>query len=149
MLSRLLERIRQPDEQTVSEDDLVIAAAALFLEVAWADHDIAEEELSIVRKALADTFGLAQEAIEEIIQDAHDHHDDSVGIYGFTRAINENWSLERRTDLVVQLWRLALADDDLSKYEEYTIRKIADMLYIGHSAFIQAKLTAKRSSAAG
>ena len=42
--------------------------------------------------------------------------------------------------LLEDLWRVAYADDKLDKYEEYQIRKIADLLYIPHSIFIQSKL---------
>lgn len=146
MLSRLLNRIRQPHaDRSESESDLALAAAVLFLEVAWADHDIATEELDVLRAALASTFHLSQAETEELVQAGRSHHDDSVGIYGFTRAINESWSLARRVDLVAQLWRLAYADEALSKYEEFTIRKIADMLYVSHNDFILAKLKAKRA----
>ena len=42
--------------------------------------------------------------------------------------------------LVENLWRLALADDHLDKYEEQMIRKTADLLYVSHSDFIRTKL---------
>ncbi|MDA1075102.1 MAG: TerB family tellurite resistance protein [Proteobacteria bacterium] len=150
MLARLLDRIRQPQvDQKAAEADLALAAAVLFLEVAWADHDIASEELDVLRNALRSTFGLSQADAEEVVQAGRQHHDESVGIYGFTRAINETWPLARRVELVMHLWRLAFADLALSKYEEYTIRKISDMLYVGHGDFIKAKLLAKRASSSG
>ncbi len=36
----------------------------------------------------------------------------------------------------------AVADAVVDKYEEYYIRKIADLLYIAHSDYIQSKLKA-------
>lgn len=38
------------------------------------------------------------------------------------------------------LWRIAYANESLHKYEEYLVRKIAELLYVPHSAFIAAKL---------
>jgi uncharacterized tellurite resistance protein B-like protein len=36
-------------------------------------------------------------------------------------------------------WHVALSDAVLDKYEEYSIRKIADWLYVSHSEFIRSK----------
>jgi uncharacterized tellurite resistance protein B-like protein len=69
-----------------------------------------------------------------------------VGVYGYTRTINESFTEEQKFELVTALWRLALADDGLHRYEEHTIRKIAELIYLSHSRFIEAKLTAKRDA---
>jgi uncharacterized tellurite resistance protein B-like protein len=41
------------------------------------------------------------------------------------------------------MWELAYADAELDKYEEYVIRKVADLIYVSHSEFIRAKTVAK------
>ena len=41
--------------------------------------------------------------------------------------------------IVELMWRIAYADKELEKYEEALVRKIADLLYVPHSAFIAAK----------
>ena len=38
------------------------------------------------------------------------------------------------------LWDIAYADGRIDKYEDYTIRKISDLLYVKHSDFMKAKL---------
>ena len=38
------------------------------------------------------------------------------------------------------LWEVAFADQVIDKYEDYTIRKIADLLYVKHKDFIKAKI---------
>jgi uncharacterized tellurite resistance protein B-like protein len=37
------------------------------------------------------------------------------------------------------LWRVALSDVHIDKYEEGLIRKVADLLFVPHVDFIQAK----------
>jgi uncharacterized tellurite resistance protein B-like protein len=66
-------------------------------------------------------------------------------LYRFTRTLNDGWDEPSKYQLVVRLWELALVDNDLDTFEEHTIRKIAELLYLSHDRFIQAKLTAKRS----
>ena len=41
------------------------------------------------------------------------------------------------------MWRVALADDALSHYEEHLIRKVSELLYVTHNDFMVAKLTAQ------
>jgi len=38
------------------------------------------------------------------------------------------------------LWAVAYADDELDRYEEYYMRKIADLLHVSHSDYIKTKL---------
>jgi len=146
MLSTFLDRFKNRDADRPEDDRLVpLAAATLLIEVAWADHDIAGEELAAVHAALTSQFDLSEAEIEEIIRESRAQHDESVGLYGFTRTLVEAWDEPTRFELVVQLWRLALADAHLDRFEEHMIRKIAELLYVSHARFIQAKRTARES----
>ena len=149
MLSRLLDRIREPAAAETPGDTLELAAAVLFFEVAWADHEISDAELAMVKHALISVFGIDDATVDELLEASKERHDDSVGMYRFTRTIVDAWTLEQRFNLVVQLWRLAYCDDHLDRYEEAAIRKIAELLYIGHGKFIEAKLIAKQFAEKG
>ncbi len=145
MLAKFLERIRDLAEGTAEEEaQLVpIAAATLLMEVAWADHQISEVELKTIRAAIQDLFAIDDETVDAIIDESRAHHSESVGLYRFTRTITEAWSEPQRFDLVLTLWRLALADGVLDGFEEHMIRKIAELLYVSHPRFIEAKLIAR------
>jgi uncharacterized tellurite resistance protein B-like protein len=41
--------------------------------------------------------------------------------------------------VVAMLWEVALADQRLDKHEDYTVRKIADLLYVTHSDLIRIR----------
>lgn len=147
MLKDLLSRLTEPPEEEEEPAHLVaLAAGALLLEVAWADHDIADAELDLIKRQLERQFRLSEEEVAALVQEAHDAQENSVGLYRYTRTINDHWREEQKFDLVTALWRLALADDGLHRYEEHTIRKIAELLYLSHNRFIEAKLTAKRGA---
>ena len=149
MLARLLERIQAPAADDRPETTVELAAAVLLIEVAWADHHIADAELSAIERALEAVLHLSRDDVRALIDESRSAQRDSVGLHEFTRAIVGAWSAERRFELVVQLWRLAYADAGLDKHEEATIRKIADLLYVDHPRFIAAKLKAKRLAASG
>jgi len=145
MLSALMDKIRGLGNEAEDTSDRLIplAAATLLIEVAWADHDIAEEELAIVQTALAEQFNLTSAEIEEVINDSRAQHDESVGLHQFTRTLVDAWNEPQRFELVVQLWRLAFSDTRLDRFEEHMIRKIAELLYVSHSRFIEAKQKAR------
>jgi uncharacterized tellurite resistance protein B-like protein len=144
MLGKLFNRLIQPEQEPEPQALEALAAAALLLEVAWADHVISDEELALIEAHLQSQFGLSQAEVDELVAESRRAHEESVGLYHYTRTINEAWTEEQRFSLVTALWRLALANDELHRYEEHTIRKIAELLYLSHERFIEAKLRVKR-----
>lgn len=145
MLMKLLKRISTPQNESDPNRLVALAAAALLLEVSWADQDISERELALIDTALQRTFGLGAEDSLELIEQSRRDHAESVGVYGYTRAINDSWDEPAKFDLLVALWRLAFADDELNRHEEHHIRRIAELLYLSHDRFIEAKLKAKET----
>ena len=57
--------------------------------------------------------------------------------------MNDLASVEQKRSLLGMMWRVAMADDALSRYEEHVIRKVADLLYLPHSDFMLAKREAQ------
>lgn len=147
MLKKLLDFLKQPEDSLDTERLVMLAAAALLLEVAWADHDISEEELTLIGRQLRQQFGLSDKDVNDVIEESREKHGDSVGVHSYTRTINDAWDEPRKFELILALWKLALSDDDLHRYEEHSIRRIAELLYLSHSRFIEAKLKAKRDAA--
>ena len=147
MLGRLLAKIQAPDDNEGPHPSVELAAAVLLFEVAWADHRISDIELATVRRTLVHEFGIDETTVDTLVAESRSQHEDSVGMHRFTRALVEAWSAEQRLQLVVQLWRLALCDEGLDKYEDAAIRKIAELLYVSHTDFITAKRQAQRLAA--
>ena len=142
MLTRWLERISvalDPAEP-VSALDVERVTATLLVEIARADHDIDPAERETIIKALQDAGNLDAADLREIVDDAFEEADSTVSLYEHVRLINEQFDKPCKLALVEQMWRVALADGDVDGYEEYTIRKICDLLYIKHRDFMQAKL---------
>ena len=111
--------------------------------VAFARHDVADAEVEKISTLLKDLFGLDRPQIDALLLETHKLHDESVGVHPFTRAINEELNQDQKYQIVCALWQIALADSTLDRFEEHAIRRIADLLYVPHSKFIEAKLHAK------
>lgn len=135
------DKISKDSDDTVNDEQILhLASAVLLLEVSRADFDIQDEELISIAQSLSERFNFSDDEANNLINLARAEQDSHVSIHPFIKIINDGCSAEEKKILLEDLWRVAYADDKLDKYEEYQIRKVADLLYIPHSVFIQTKL---------
>ena len=119
---------------------LNLATAALLVEISRADNHVSDSERAAMIEALRKSFELDELEAQELVQLADRAADQAVSLTEFTRLLNQNLTQEDRVSIVQSLWQVANADTDIDKYEEYYVRKIADLLYVSHSEFIRTKL---------
>jgi uncharacterized tellurite resistance protein B-like protein len=144
-LKSLFENLLQDTkEETGHTHTVELASAALMIEISLADDHIHEDELRVIKKLLKQNFNLEQTEVDELIKLAEKEVDHAVSLYEFTRLLNESLSMSDKIAIIKNLWHVAYADSVLDKYEEYYIRKVADLLYISHSDYIQTKLKAEK-----
>lgn len=141
--------LASPDQETSEHkvSRLRLASAALMFELLKTDRHIDERETDMMRQVLETTFALDRQQIDDIIRLAEEEATQAVSLYEFTSLVNAAYQYEDKVLLVENLWRLALADDHLDKYEEQMIRKTADLLYVSHSDFIKTKLRVRDEKA--
>ena len=121
-------------------DPTPLAVAALLLEVARADHVVDEAERRAVVAAIARVCELEGEDLDTLVVTAAQAVDEAVSFYDFTATINDRLSQAQKLKLLETLWRVAQADGRIDHYEEYYIRRLADLLHLSHRDFIRAKL---------
>ena len=136
--------------QTEESEDLSIddktstkACVALLLETSMADEILDESELIALKNTLQKDFQINEDEIDELIDLAKENVEDSTSLYEFTRDINDNFDAAERVKLIESMWKIAYADGNIDKYEEHIIRKVSNLIYVAHSDFIKAKLSAK------
>ena len=140
-LKALLETQFSGEEVQASDPEhaLRLATTALMIEISRADAEVsAEEQVSICENAQRH-FGLSPEETAELVQVADGRADEAVSFHDFTRVLNDRLSREERTHVVELLWKVAYADGRIDKYEDYYVRKVADLLHVSHSQFIRTK----------
>ena len=145
MLAKLLDWFEAPQQAPVelSADE---AATVLMVEIMLADQELDEREADLIAERLVIRTGDDKATATALVKKAQQNHNESPDLYPFTRVINDRFNEDEKYDLIVDLWRTALADNNIDKLEEHMIRRIADMLYLHHSHFIQAKLEAQQES---
>ena len=130
------------DTSTQHPEDrhLELACAALMFEVARADFATEAAEQQAVCDLLTREFGLSVEELTRVTEVAAERVDAATCLFEFTRAVNALATVDQKRALIAMMWRVAMADQELSRYEEHTIRRVSDLLYLPHADFIWAKL---------
>ena len=130
----------EPDtESGPDEHGLRLATAALLFEMLRADTEDHPDERGVIEQTLQTRFGLTVDETRELTSLADQEAAEAVSLYQFTGLINENFTVEQKVHVVEMLWQVAYADGRLDPYEEALVRKIADLIYVSHRDFIQAK----------
>lgn len=145
-ISAFFERHLQPAggaSAPLSHSQKQLAVAALLIEVAMADHVFDEREMQSLKLHLKQKFAIEDSQLSELIALAKEETSDATSLHQFTTLIHQHCNPQEKFELLVSMWELAFADNDLDKYEEYVIRKVADLIYVSHSDFMRAKSIAK------
>jgi uncharacterized tellurite resistance protein B-like protein len=129
-----------------SERALQIATAVLLVEMMRTDDRIADEERAAISVALRQQFNLDAVQFDALIALAEQEADRANDYYRFTSLINRTCDAAQKIRIVENLWRVALADGHLDAYELHLMRKIADLLYIGHADYVAAKQRAREAA---
>ena len=125
---------------------LQIATAALLVEMMRTDNHIAAEESALIEKTLREQFSLEAGELGDLLKLADAEARQAVGYYPFTSLINKQCSLEQKVRIVETMWQVAMSDGHISAHENHLMRKIADLLYIGHADYIAAKQRARQAA---
>lgn len=142
MLAKLKQFFESPNQTLSAEEQahhLNLAAASLLLEVVMADETMSDEEAKILPELLTTSLGLSVNDVGALIQDATVSQSNSTSLYEFTQAINDNFDIEQKQQLILAMWRLAYADGHLCQYEDQMIRRTSELLYLRHSELIQMR----------
>jgi uncharacterized tellurite resistance protein B-like protein len=132
------------DENIPHKNKIELATAVLMIEISLADEITGDEEYKTIKKILLEKFDLDETKIDTLISLAEDEVDHTISLHEFAETINNELSAIEKTNIIENLWRVAYADAYIHKYEEYYIRKIADLLHVSHSDYIKTKLKTEK-----
>ncbi len=126
-----------------------LAYASLLVEVIKSDDKFDDRERAKLFDVLSEKLEIRDDELQNFAELAKQKSDESTSLYEFTREINDKYEYDEKVKLIEDLWRIAYSDGQLDKYEDYVIRKIADLIYVTHSDFIKSKLSVKNQPTSG
>ena len=121
-------------------DEMMLSTCILLLEVSKSDDSYDDIERDKIITILAKKFKLDDKQTAILIQLADQKNQEMISLYDWTSIINEKYSYDSKKELIKLLWDVAYADGRIDKYEDYTIRKISELISVRHSDFIKAKI---------
>jgi uncharacterized tellurite resistance protein B-like protein len=148
----MLNRIKKAIEPKKTTGDSIIKegrkvellGTIILLEAAHSDFECSEKELDHVIDTIKAVYKLPHEYVEELLEFAHTERGRSVDLYPFIRELNEKLNREEKRAVLESVWHIICADGQIDKHEEHFARRLADLLWLEHKDFIDAKLKAKK-----
>ena len=131
--------VENTEETVPLEHRLQLACAALMVEMVHVDDHFTNDEEIRLKHLLKKRFKLNIEELASLIDLAHDKKHEATDYHEFTSLLNKHYSQQQKIKLVEDLWQLAYADQQLDKFEEHLLRRLADLLHVPHQAFIRTK----------
>ena len=126
------------------QDPLQLETAAVLLEIAYADGEFSPAEDGDVIGFLQRNFQITNDSAQELIHAASEVRNRTIDHFALTNYIRKNASLGERIEIVKTMWRIVYADRKLTDYENYLVRKLADLLGLEHQVMIAAKVDVLR-----
>ena len=130
-----------PEERASGHDPLTLATAAILLDIGYADGSFSPAEDGDVVGYLQRKFNLPPETTRELLKAADEIRTKTIDHFALTNFIRKNASLDDRIDIVKTMWRIVYSDGKLTDYENYLVRKLADLLGLEHHVMIEAKVS--------
>jgi uncharacterized tellurite resistance protein B-like protein len=137
------QQVNGPAAQGEERRSIELATAALLVETVRLDSAMDDAERAAALHAVRTKFGLDSDEAATLIRLAEEEARQATDYYQFTSLINRHFSPAQKERVIELMWQVAYADAGLSANEQHVVRKIADLLYVPHSAYIAAKLRAR------
>ena len=131
-------------KQEISDEALAIMH--LLVEAANIDEVFEEKEKKIIATIIEKQFKIKNtKLVNETIEKVNESLKIGSDLVSNTKQVKNNWSLEKRKEVVEMLWKVCLIDNNIDPYEDMLIRKIAGLLYVEAKDSNDAKIKALKS----
>ena len=124
-------------------DDNLFTIACVLVEAALVDNDFGIEEKNIIIKILQKQYKIKDiKDIKDVLDNAIEACKESSDLITYTKKIKQNWSLEKRIEVIEMLWKVCLVDGVLEPYEDMLIRRVSGLIYVDDKSRNLAKKNA-------
>ena len=150
MLNSFFKKKVDSKEKNISDlDENAFTITCVLVEAALVDENFGSEEKKIITKIIKKHFNIDNvKDIQKIIDRAIKTIEKSSDLITFTKKIKQNWSIEKRIEVIEMLWKVCLVDGILEPYEDMLIRRVSGLIYVNDKNRNIAKVNALKKLAA-
>ena len=141
LLQRLKTGLCDTATQAPRHDQLRLATAAVLLDIGYADGEFSPAEDGDLVGYLQRAFALDEAGARDLVDAAKEIRGRTIDHFDLTNFIRKNASIEERVEIVKTMWRMVYSDGKLTDYENYLVRKLADLLGLEHRQMIETKVS--------
>jgi uncharacterized tellurite resistance protein B-like protein len=131
MLHALLTKVRNliegdPGVRKVADDPVLSAELLLLFRMILADGTVSESEMQVFRRICRDSFGIAEESIDSVIEHLNEIGYETTGVQALD--MFKELDFERRRQLARHLAEIAKADAQLADTEIRVLKRTLELL---------------------
>ena len=109
------------------EQKEIIGIAALLIHAAKIDEIYSEKEKKIILSFVKSNLSNENE-VNKIIQEAESLEKNSNQLLNYTKIIKDS-SVKIKTEIIEQLWKILISDNNVDLYESNLMRRICGLIY--------------------
>lgn len=128
MISDILRRLTQPEQDQMSDGDARLALTALLVRIARSDGAYEPAEIERIDKILAARYGLSPFEAAKLRGDGEAVEAEAPDTVRFTRVIKDAVPYDHRLGVVEALWQVVLADGVRDQEEDSILRLVSSLL---------------------
>jgi uncharacterized tellurite resistance protein B-like protein len=131
MLQALLTKVRNliegdPGVRKVADDPVLSAELLLLFRMILADGTVSESEMQAFRRICRDSFGIAEESIDSVIEHLNEIGYETTGVQALD--MFKGLDFERRRQLARHMAEIAKADSQLADTEIRVLKRTLELL---------------------
>ena len=115
------------EEVCTKEPELTLAITKLMVGMMHMDGRT-EEEYNEIVNSLQKDFSLSEEEAKSHVDQAMDEGRADLAFPKIVAQVEKNYTVEERAGILRQLWRIAMADNDIDFLEEQYINRLASLI---------------------
>ncbi|GDY24741.1 hypothetical protein AHAT_06310 [Agarivorans sp. Toyoura001] len=146
MLKALKELLQATIDGSTDENapNVELAATILLVQLSQSDNQQSNSESAVIMRKIKRLFELTDKEAENLFIQAQTQATQAISVFDFTRHVKE-LEYQQRYLFTEALWKVAYADGVIDPQEEALIRQVSDLIYLSHSDYLKAKMSAQPS----
>ena len=120
------------------EQKEIIGIAALLIHAAKIDEIYSEKEKKIISSFVENNLK-NKNSTDKIMQEAEKLEENSNQLLNYTRIIKDS-SVKIKSEIIEQLWKILISDNNVDLYESNLMRRICGLIYVPDKICAEIKL---------